>query len=221
MNIYPKIELTLRTVSAVEQNISSERKELLNKFAEYIADKRIKGQPVNLIFICTHNSRRSHLSQIWAQLFAAYYGLREINCFSGGTEATAFNPRAVSCLKEQGFRITSEGDDSNPVYSVAFSDEREPLLCFSKVYDHPENPQKDFAAVMTCSDADENCPFIPGAEKRFPVRYEDPKKFDDTPLESEKYSERSIQIASEMSYLFSKSATLISGINQGKKYDND
>ena len=221
MNIYPKIELTLRTVSAAEQNISSERKDLLNKFAEYIAEKRFKGKPLNLIFICTHNSRRSHLSQIWAQFFTAYYGLKEINCFSGGTEATAFNPRAVSCLKEQGFSITSKSDDSNPVYLVAYSDEASPMRCFSKVYNHPENPKKDFAAIMTCSDADENCPFIPGAEKRFPVRYEDPKKFDDTPLEGEKYLERSIQIASEMSYLFSKSATLISGINQGKKYDND
>lgn len=216
MNIYPKIEHTLRTVSAAEQNISSERKALLSKFAEYIAERRIEDKPVNLIFICTHNSRRSHLSQIWAKFFASFYDVEEVFCYSGGTEATAFNPRAVNCLKEQGFRITSEGDDSNPVYSVAFSDEREPLICFSKVYDHPENPVEDFAAVMTCSDADEACPFIPGAEKRFPIRYEDPKKFDDTPLESEKYYEKSIQIASEMSYLFSKSATLISGNNQGK-----
>lgn len=216
MNIYPKIEQTLLAVELAINHIPSERIDLLDQFARYIVDKRIKGLPVNLIFICTHNSRRSHLSQIWAQFFASFYDVEEVFCYSGGTEATAFNPRAVNCLKEQGFRITSEGDDSNPVYSVAFSDEREPLICFSKVYDHPENPVEDFAAVMTCSDADEACPFIPGAEKRFPVRYEDPKKFDDTPLESEKYYEKSIQIASEMSYLFSKSATLISGNNQGK-----
>ncbi|GAB1443153.1 protein-tyrosine-phosphatase [Ignavibacteriales bacterium] len=211
MNIYPKIEQTLLVVKSAGKNIPSERVDLLNKFAQYIADKRIKGLPVNLIFICTHNSRRSHLSQIWAQFFAGFYGLQEVYCFSGGTEATAFNPRAVKCLKNQGFKITAGGDQTNPLYSVSFSDEYQPINCFSKVYDHHENPQKDFAAVMTCSDADEACPFIPGAEKRFPVRYEDPKKFDDTPLEEEKYSERSIQIASEMDYLFSKSAAIISG----------
>lgn len=209
MNIYPKIEQTLLTVKSAGNTIPSARIELLNKFIDYIADKRTKGLPVNLIFICTHNSRRSHLSQIWAQFFAGFYGLQEVYCFSGGTEATAFNPRAVKCLKKQGFKITAGGGDTNPVYSVTFSDEYPPLHCFSKVYDHPENPQKDFTAVMTCSDADEACPFIPGAEKRFPVRYEDPKKFDDTPLEEEKYNERSIQIASEMDYLFSKSAAML------------
>lgn len=211
MNIYPKIEQTLLAVKSAAINIPSERIELLDKFAQYIADKRIKGLPVNLIFICTHNSRRSHLSQIWGQFFAGFYGVHEVFCSSGGTEATAFNPRAVKCLKDQGFRTTAGSDDTNPVYSVTYSDEYQPIKCFSKVYDHPENPQKDFAAVMTCSDADEACPFIPGAEKRFPVRYEDPKKFDDTPLEEEKYNERSIQIASEMDYLFSKSAAIIGG----------
>lgn len=211
MNIYPKIEQTLLAVKSAAINIPSERIELLDKFAQYIADKRIKGLPVNLIFICTHNSRRSHLSQIWGQFFAGFYGVQEVFCSSGGTEATAFNPRAVKCLKNQGFKITAGGDQTNPLYSVSFSDEYQPINCFSKVYDHHENPQKDFAAVMTCSDADEACPFIPGAEKRFPVRYEDPKKFDDTPLEEEKYNERSIQIASEMDYLFSKSAAIIGG----------
>jgi arsenate reductase len=211
MNIYPKIEQTLLAVKSAAINIPSERIELLEKFAQYIADKRIKGLPVNLIFICTHNSRRSHLSQIWGQFFAGFYGVHEVFCSSGGTEATAFNPRAVKCLKDQGFNITAGGDQTNPVYSVTYSDEYQPIKCFSKVYDHPENPRKDFAAVMTCSDADEACPFIPGAEKRFPVRYEDPKKFDDTPLEEEKYNERSIQIASEMDYLFSKSAAIIGG----------
>ncbi|MBK7868311.1 MAG: hypothetical protein IPJ75_15735 [Ignavibacteriales bacterium] len=114
----------------------------MDKFAQYVADKRIKGLPVNLIFICTHNSRRSHLSQIWAQFFAGFYGLQEVYCFSGGTEATAFNPRAVKCLKEQGFKITAGGDDINPVYSVTFSDEYQPIYCFSKVYDHPEMPKR-------------------------------------------------------------------------------
>ena len=55
---------------------------------------------------------------------------------------------------------------------------------------------------MTCDHADENCPFIPGCDVRLPIRYEDPKAFDDTPLEAEKYDERSLQIANEMFYAF-------------------
>ena len=55
---------------------------------------------------------------------------------------------------------------------------------------------------MTCSQADGGCPFIAGAEKRIPITYEDPKAFDDSPLEEAKYDERSLQIASEMFYVF-------------------
>ena len=57
---------------------------------------------------------------------------------------------------------------------------------------------------MTCSHADENCPFIPGAEIRIPVRYDDPKAFDGTDLMEAKYLERSKEIATEMLYVFSK-----------------
>ena len=68
------------------------------------------------------------------------------------------------------------------------------------------NPTK-FAAVMTCAHADENCPFIPGAEQRIPVRYKDPKAFDDTPEEKVAgIANKSIEIATEMHYIFSSIA---------------
>jgi arsenate reductase len=160
------------------------------------------GQEIRLNFICTHNSRRSQFSQIWAQTAAAYYGIEAL-CYSGGVEVTAFNPRAVAAIQRDGFKLVQKVGD-NPVYFVFYSEEEEPIVAFSKVYDDAINAPKDFAAVMTCDHADENCPFIPGAEKRFPLRYEDPKAFDDSSQEEQMYTERSHQIGAELFYLFEK-----------------
>ena len=57
---------------------------------------------------------------------------------------------------------------------------------------------------MTCSQADGGCPFIAGAEKRIPITFEDPKNSDNTPEQAQVYAERSLQIATEMFYVFSK-----------------
>lgn len=187
---------------ARNQRISDERKEVLKVLIDYIQRKVDQGKEVNLNFICTHNSRRSQFSQIWAQTAADYFGI-PAHCYSGGVEVTAFNKRAVASIERSGFRVSSKGD-FNPVYYVFKSDANEPIVTFSKLFDDPINNAVPFAAVMTCSHADEHCPFIPGAEKRIPVRYEDPKEFDDTPQETIKYDERSMQIAAEMFYVFSK-----------------
>ncbi|MEQ8928183.1 MAG: protein-tyrosine-phosphatase [Fulvivirga sp.] len=190
------------TISQLDTNsISSERKAILTELIDYISKKLSHNEAVRLNFICTHNSRRSQLSQIWAKVAAAYYGI-SIASYSGGVEVTAFNERAVEALKKSGFEIEGEVAD-NPVYKVYYSQSEEPILAFSKVYDDPANPKSGFSAVMTCSHADQNCPFIPGTEQRIPVRYDDPKAFDSTPQEAEKYLERSLQIATEMFYVFS------------------
>jgi arsenate reductase len=182
--------------------ISSERLQLLNEMATYLIAKMKQGQEIRLNFICTHNSRRSQFSQIWAQTAAAYYGI-EAFCYSGGVEVTTFNPRAVAAIQRDGFKVVQK-EGENPIYFVFFCDDSEPIMAFSKVYNDPINATKDFAAVMTCDHADENCPFIPGAEKRFPLRYEDPKAFDDSSQEEQIYTERSRQIAAEFFYLFKK-----------------
>jgi len=181
--------------------INSNRVSLLKDFANYIKSK--ENEEVNLTFICTHNSRRSHFGQIWAQTAAYYYNADNVRCYSGGTEATAFNPRAVDAIIKVGFEVDKTGDENNPVYFVNYAKDIEPLNCFSKVYDDDFNPKANFAPVMTCSHADENCPFIPGAEKRFAVTYEDPKEFDGTEFEEAKYDERCADIAREMLYTFS------------------
>lgn len=193
----------LRTIASLPiSSIPVERKALLDEMAKYLREKILTGQEIRLNFICTHNSRRSQFSQIWAQTAAAYYGI-EAFCYSGGVEVTEFNPRAVAAIQRDGFKVVQKEGD-NPVYFVFYSEEEEPIVTFSKVYNDAINAPKDFEAVMTCDQADENCPVIPGAERRFPLRFEDPKAFDDGPLEEKIYSERSRQIAAELFYLFKK-----------------
>jgi len=183
--------------------ISEERKLLLEKIAAYIIEKRKQDKPINLVYICTHNSRRSHFGQIWAQVAANYYNVQHVATFSGGTEATAFHVNAVNAIKRIGFVVKSINRQNNSIYHILFDDNETPIVCFSKVYDDPENPKKEFAAIMTCSDAEENCPFIPGVELRIGTTYDDPKAFDTTPQQDEIYDERCRQIARETFYVFS------------------
>lgn len=200
--MFEKIVENIKLLENNFEKINEERKELLQQFAKYLSEKIKNNEDVNLIFICTHNSRRSHMSQIWAQTAAYFYNISNIKCYSGGTEATAFNPRAVRAVNEYGFKIEKLDESENPIYLVQFADSADPLKCFSKVYSDSFNPQKNFAAIMTCSDADENCPVVFGAEKRFPIRYNDPKEFDGTELEETKYKERFEQIGTEMLFAF-------------------
>ena len=183
--------------------IPTERKVLLNKISNYIQQKKDTNQPIQLMYVCTHNSRRSHFGQIWAAVAAEYYGIKNVVTFSGGTEATAFNVNAIKALKEIGFEIQAKVDSVNPIFEVKYSDESNPIICFSKVYDDPFNPTSNFAAIMTCGDAEENCPFIAGVELRIGTTYKDPKEFDGTDLQDSKYNERALQIALETLYVFS------------------
>lgn len=185
------------------KEIPAERKQLLEKVADYIKAKRASNETINLIYVCTHNSRRSHLGQVWAAVAAAYYGVGNVSTFSGGTEATAFNANAIAALTAAGFIVKKTDDSDNPVYEVFFADNKF-TTCFSKVYNHEANPTQNFAAIMTCSDAEDNCPFIPGCDLRIGTTYNDPKAFDNTILQNEKYTERSNQIAVECLYMFSK-----------------
>lgn len=195
---YPALADTIATLPFAA--ISSERLQLLEEMAVYLLAKIKKGEEIRLNFICTHNSRRSQFSQVWAQTAAVYYGI-DATCYSGGVEVTAFNERAVAALKRDGFKVVQKGED-NPVYFVFPGEDTEPIITFSKLYDDALNANKGFAAVMTCDHADENCPYIPGADKRFPLRYEDPKAFDDTEEEAARYTERSQQIGAELVLLF-------------------
>lgn len=202
--MYPELSTYIESLVADMDAIPQERKNQLKKIALFVQTKKQSGEPANLTFICTHNSRRSHLSQIWAATAAAYYGIEDgINTYSGGTEATAFNPRAVAAIERAGFKVENPGGD-NPHYRVTYADGAPQMECFSKKYDDPSNANENFAAVMTCSDADKNCPFIPGASLRVPIPYVDPKEADGTDQEAATYDERCKQIATEMFYIMSQ-----------------
>ncbi len=201
-NLFDQLEKYCSNLENEFQLIPEIRKKQLEGLSQYISQKQKIHQPTKLNVICTHNSRRSHIGQLWLAAAALFYKKNNIHTYSGGTEATAFNPRSVAALRRAGFEIvTSDSTVENPVYFSAFGFSHSPLKMFSKKYDHPENPQNEFAAIMVCSDADENCPVILGAEKRFALTFEDPKQFDDTNLESEKYDERVRQIGREMFYV--------------------
>lgn len=184
--------------------ISAERKIILKPLVDYIQQKSDSRQEINVNFICTHNSRRSHLAQVWAQVASAYFNVPNVHCYSGGTEETALFPKVAETLTAQGFGIFKITDNNNPVYAIKYSDNALPIIGFSKKYDSPFNPVSAFAAIMTCSQADSGCPFIAGAEKRIPITFEDPKISDNTPEQSKVYAQRSLQIATEMFYVFSK-----------------
>lgn len=202
INLFPEIEKTINHFNL--QNISEERKTTLQPLIDFIQNKVNNHQEIRLNLICTHNSRRSHLSQVWSQTAAAYYDIKNVFCYSGGTEATALFPMAAQTLAKQGFQIKTIVEGNNPVYAIKYNENAHPIIGFSKTFDNEFNPQSEFAAILTCSSADQGCPFIAGAEKRIPITFEDPKAFDNTPQQTEKYEERSNQIGTEMFYVFSQ-----------------
>jgi len=199
------LENLSKTIKSIAQiYVLDERKEVLNPLVDYIKNKVNSNDEIRLNFICTHNSRRSHLSQIWAQRMAFHFGIQKVFCYSGGTEATAMFPKVGETLVNQGYQIQKLSEEKNPVYSVKFDENQHPIICFSKTYFDDFNPKNNFGAIMTCTNADEGFPMVFGAEARFPIKYDDPKAFDSTELMNQKYTERSIQIASEMYYVFSQ-----------------
>ena len=186
-----------------ESSISDERKKLLQSLIDYLKLKVEANQAIRLNFICTHNSRRSHLSQIWAQTMAAYYNIKSVSSYSGGTEATAMFPKVGETLKNQGFKISALSEGNNPVYSIKYAENEPAIIAFSKQFSDNFNPASDYAAIMTCSSADKGCPIVFGCDKRIAITYEDPKKSDGTPQQTETYLNRSLQIATEMKFVFS------------------
>lgn len=200
--LFTPIEKVINTLDPT--SIPDARKTVLQPFIDFIQSKVSAHQNIRLNFICTHNSRRSHLSQVWAQTLAHHFNIKNVACYSGGTESTAVFPIIVETLEKSGFEIEMLSQSNNPIYSIKFAENELPIIGFSKKMDAAFNPTSHFAAIMTCSQADGDCPIVAGAEGRFPIPFEDPKTFDNTPQQGQKYMERSLQIATELCYTFSK-----------------
>lgn len=197
------LENYLNNLQDEMKNITEDRKIVLKKISDFISEKKKKNRIANLIFICTHNSRRSHFSQILAQAIAKYFNIDNVFCYSGGTEATAIYPSVINSLQNIGISFNALNTEKNSIFSIKYDKNSHPIIGFSKCYNSHFNPQSEFAAIMTCNQADTNCPFIPNAEARFSLPFDDPKEYDNTKEEEKKYKERCKDIAIELLYLFS------------------
>lgn len=201
-SLYPKLKSFIDSLNTSQ--ISEQRKQELLPLIESIQDNRTYNKPLELVFICTHNSRRSVLAQVWAQTLSFYFKQPYIHCYSGGTEATSVYPLIIEVLVESGLKIAVNGKYSNSNFSISYAANVPSIAVFSKRFDDAQNPSQGFLAIMTCSHADQNCPFVAGAIKRFTLTYEDPKIYDETTKEKENYNIRNYQIATEMKFIFSK-----------------
>jgi protein-tyrosine-phosphatase len=202
--LLPPLRAYVAEVAGELSSVPAERRDVLGKIAADIVARLQAGQTAELTFICTHNSRRSHMSQIWAQTAAYYYGLDQVHAFSGGTEVTACNCRTVTAMRHAGFAITDATTGDNPVYLVQYAADRPVIRAYSKLYNTDDNPSRDFIALMTCSSADKSCPEVHGAIARHAIHYADPRLCDDTPTETAAYNERCREIAREMFYIMSE-----------------
>lgn len=183
------------------KNPTDRHTETIDKLAEWIYQKQLAGVAANLNFICTHNSRRSQFAQTMCKAVQAWMNVHYADSFSGGTEVTACNPRTIDALKRTGLSV-SVNHENNPVYTITDSQLDLSVDLWSKLYDDEKNPNQHFAAIMTCDHADDNCPFIPGAEIRIPLTYVDPKYADDTDEEESAYEHTCKIITTDMIRLF-------------------
>ncbi|MEC7385278.1 MAG: protein-tyrosine-phosphatase, partial [Planctomycetota bacterium] len=208
-NLFPQLEQYLNQRKAEFNQIDPSRRLVLEPLAKALA-RELQGDKdtVDVTFVCTHNSRRSHMSQLWMKAAAESLQL-PLTTWSGGTESTAMNPRAVASLRRAGFEITQTTKNRNPIYHVSMGKDAPTQTCFSKPWSSPPNPTSNFFAVMVCNDADQKCPTVPGATDRFAIPFVDPKVSDGTEAESATYDGRSAQIAREFLWVAHKTKELL------------
>lgn len=199
--LLPKLKTYADEVAAELNLVSAERREVLDKIAADVSRQLAARRRADLTFICTHNSRRSHMSQIWAQTAAHYYGMTNVQAYSGGTQETACNSRTIMAMRRAGFAIEDATTGENPLYLVSYAEGKPPVRAYSKLYHADGNPTEGFIALMTCSSADKTCPIVKGSIARHAIHYADPRLCDDTPTETQAYNERCREIAREMFYI--------------------
>jgi arsenate reductase len=129
------------------ESVPADRKEVLDAIAGDVAARLRSGKQADLTFICNHNSRRSHMSQIWAATAAYYYGLNGVHTFSGGTEATACNCRTVAAMRRVGFDIEDATTGDNPIYLVRYAADRPAVRVLEAVHRGRQSKKR-----LYCSD---------------------------------------------------------------------
>jgi arsenate reductase (thioredoxin) len=197
LRLFPKLKLHADELTTSFDMIAPSKYRAIDQLSDWIVQQSETGEPLNIVTTCTGNSRRSILSAQMGNLAAAFYGFENVRFYSGGTAPTAFDPRTITTLQEIGFHIEPTGKEaergeiqlSNPIFDIAWGEGLSGLE-FSKMFDHKSNPQAGFAAILVCSEADDDCPHIAGAAYRISMTFLDPKAFDDSRFETQKYAER-------------------------------
>ena len=187
-------------------NISDERRQFLADAAESCVEETKSGK-INLLCVCTHNSRRSQFSHFWSAYFAEKMGLSSVSAHSCGTEATECNPRTLQALSRAGVSVSTEGVNENPKSTCVFNGTE--VVLYSKAFGEATLPDNSIVALMCCDDADQKCPIVPGAISRVALHYRDPKYADSTADESKAYDYANLTIAAEMQFFVSQIAKAI------------
>jgi arsenate reductase len=103
-----------------------------------------------VLFLCTHNSARSQM----AEGLLRHLDGERFEVMSAGTEATQVRPLAVRAMEEIGVDISGQE---------------------SKTLEHYIDEPFDYV-ITVCDEANEACPFFPGASTRLHWFFEDPSR---------------------------------------------
>lgn len=212
----PKLGAYVHRAQACFSKIPSQRASFFEKAAQSVSE--LAGSATNkthLLFVCTHNSRRSQFGQAWATVAASVNGLSSMSCHSCGTEETACHPNTIAALNRAGFSLeATQPQADNPCYFTTIEANSKQdadatgagLRLFSKAFGHSELPTANVVAMMCCEDASEKCPVVPGAVLNVPLHYRDPKRSDGSAEESATYDASCLEIATEMLFFASRLA---------------
>jgi len=204
-NFFPEILDYCRNLELLSGGIKKERKTKLAVLAAQIKQLKRELSPVEIMVVCTHNSRRSHMGELWLRVGIDYYGLSNLRIHSAGTERSAINIRTIRSFQAIGLLVEkSMNKEENPNYKINWRTDEKSYTGYSKEIGSEELPTNGIVSILVCEDAAENCPFIVGSKLRINLPYEDPKRYDDTLEERTKYLERNLEIGSEMFYLLSE-----------------
>jgi len=200
--LYPILFNYARDLYPEYSQIPFERKVILEEISNYILGAQQLDSESKLIFIETNHSARSILAQVWAKTASYYYGIEDIEIYSGGITHSSIQKKSIIALEKAGFIIYKITNDNNPEYEIKYSYNIPPLILKSIKYNDKSNPNINFGSIILCSNADINLPTVKGNNFRTSLYYFDPTAYDETTEALDMYLEKSKEIAIEMFYLF-------------------
>ncbi len=147
------------------------------------------GECNTVVFLCTHNSRRSQYCEIWGNYFSSVYK-KSITFLSAGAVKTKVHKQIYKSLERVGVKV-----DRNSSINI----ENITIIPFSKTLS--DINKKQFISIMTCSNYEKTCPFDPRSLINLQLFYKDPKRYDNSNREAEEYDKTSFMIACEINYI--------------------